>query len=186
MNLTADPSRPAVRRHLEESLAVVICASRCGALTREIRWIDVGSGAGFPGLVVAASTPCQVTLVEPRKRRAAFLELACHAIERCSSVVLRERVGSSTWMEKVVGGQDSRFSDSFDVATARAVMGPVEWLELGKNVVKDGGLVLVEASGELPEASNVRDVRYLRSVESVMGGVHAFRRVDSGVSRGTR
>jgi 16S rRNA (guanine527-N7)-methyltransferase len=37
------------------------------------RWIDIGSGAGFPGLVVAALTEREVWLVEPRKRRAAFL-----------------------------------------------------------------------------------------------------------------
>lgn len=41
-------------------------------------WLDIGSGAGFPGLVVALLTRRPVWLVEPRKRRADFLE-ACAA-----------------------------------------------------------------------------------------------------------
>jgi 16S rRNA (guanine527-N7)-methyltransferase len=37
------------------------------------RWLDVGSGAGLPGIVVAALTDREVILAEPRRRRAAFL-----------------------------------------------------------------------------------------------------------------
>lgn len=37
------------------------------------RWIDIGTGGGFPGMVVALAWDGHVTLVEPRKRRAAFL-----------------------------------------------------------------------------------------------------------------
>ncbi|SDA33220.1 16S rRNA (guanine(527)-N(7))-methyltransferase RsmG [Sphingomonas sp. NFR15] len=43
-------------------------------------WLDIGSGAGFPGLVVAALTDRPVTLAEPRKRRVAFLEAAADAL----------------------------------------------------------------------------------------------------------
>lgn len=40
------------------------------------RWIDLGSGAGFPGLVIALMSPCSVTLVESRALRIAYLERA--------------------------------------------------------------------------------------------------------------
>ncbi|CAN5366116.1 16S rRNA (guanine(527)-N(7))-methyltransferase RsmG [soil metagenome] len=43
-------------------------------------WLDIGSGAGFPGLVVAALTERRVTLAEPRKRRVAFLQAAAEAL----------------------------------------------------------------------------------------------------------
>ena len=43
-------------------------------------WLDIGSGAGFPGLVVAALTDRAVTLAEPRKRRVVFLEDAADAL----------------------------------------------------------------------------------------------------------
>ncbi len=39
-------------------------------------WIDLGSGAGFPGLVIALMAPCRVTLVESRSLRIAYLERA--------------------------------------------------------------------------------------------------------------
>lgn len=39
-------------------------------------WVDVGTGAGFPGLVIACVRPGPIVLVEPRRRRAEFLERA--------------------------------------------------------------------------------------------------------------
>ncbi len=38
-------------------------------------WLDLGTGAGFPGIVIAILTPFQVRMVESRKRRAEFLNL---------------------------------------------------------------------------------------------------------------
>jgi len=36
-------------------------------------WLDLGTGAGFPGLVIAAIRPAQVTMVESRRLRVDFL-----------------------------------------------------------------------------------------------------------------
>jgi 16S rRNA (guanine527-N7)-methyltransferase len=43
-------------------------------------WIDIGTGAGFPGMVVALLTDRPVQLVEPRAKRAAFLREAAEAL----------------------------------------------------------------------------------------------------------
>jgi 16S rRNA (guanine527-N7)-methyltransferase len=43
-------------------------------------WLDIGTGAGFPGLVAAALTDRPIWLVEPRKRRADFLSACCDAL----------------------------------------------------------------------------------------------------------
>ena len=43
-------------------------------------WLDIGSGAGFPGLVVAALSERPVWLVEPRRRRAEFLTSAVESL----------------------------------------------------------------------------------------------------------
>jgi 16S rRNA (guanine527-N7)-methyltransferase len=56
-------------------------------------WLDIGTGAGFPGLVVAALTDRPVHLVEPRRRRADFLGAAAAALG------IGERV--SVWASKV-------------------------------------------------------------------------------------
>jgi 16S rRNA (guanine527-N7)-methyltransferase len=43
-------------------------------------WIDLGSGAGFPGLIVAAIHPAEVTLVESRRLRVDFLTRAAEVL----------------------------------------------------------------------------------------------------------
>ncbi|MFC3309234.1 16S rRNA (guanine(527)-N(7))-methyltransferase RsmG [Blastomonas aquatica] len=60
------------QRHIVDSAQLLMFASP----TPTSRWIDLGSGAGFPGLVVALIAPCQVTLVESRGLRIAYLERA--------------------------------------------------------------------------------------------------------------
>ncbi len=61
-----------LERHYGESLAAL---SLLGEADRTL--VDIGSGAGFPGLVLAAARPdLEVTLVEPRQRKWAFLEQA--------------------------------------------------------------------------------------------------------------
>ena len=56
-------------------------------------WMDLGSGAGFPGLVIAALRPdCEVLLVESRARRIAWLERACKALELGRARVIGSRL----------------------------------------------------------------------------------------------
>lgn len=56
-------------RHLLDSAQLVPLTAAAG----EGDWIDIGSGAGFPGIVVAILTDRRLVLVEPRARRAALL-----------------------------------------------------------------------------------------------------------------
>lgn len=44
-------------------------------------WLDLGTGAGFPGLVIAALSSSQVTMVESRRLRAEFLERAASVLQ---------------------------------------------------------------------------------------------------------
>lgn len=60
------------QRHIVDSAQLL----RFAAPTPDDHWIDLGSGAGFPGLVIALLAPCQVTLVESRGLRIAYLERA--------------------------------------------------------------------------------------------------------------
>ncbi len=96
-----------VERHYGESLAAL-------PLIRptDRSLLDVGSGAGFPGLVLAVVLPhVGVTLVEPRERKWAFL---CTAVRRCglSSRCLNVRVGQPLSKE---------LPREIDVVTCRAV-----------------------------------------------------------------
>ncbi|NVE95411.1 16S rRNA (guanine(527)-N(7))-methyltransferase RsmG [Altererythrobacter lutimaris] len=64
-------------RHMADS------AQLLGFVSRETSgpWLDLGTGAGFPGLVIAALRPeMRVVLVESRARRVEFLERVCEAL----------------------------------------------------------------------------------------------------------
>lgn len=54
-------------------------------------WIDIGSGAGLPGLVIAILTGAPVTLVEPRRLRAEFLTRAAETLELANVTVLQAK-----------------------------------------------------------------------------------------------
>ena len=56
-------------------------------------WLDLGTGAGFPGLVIAALRPdCEVMMVESRNRRVEWLERACEAMNLERARVVGQRL----------------------------------------------------------------------------------------------
>jgi 16S rRNA (guanine527-N7)-methyltransferase len=56
-------------------------------------WLDLGTGAGFPGLVIAALRPeCKVIMVESRKRRAEWLRAIASELELRSAHVIESRL----------------------------------------------------------------------------------------------
>ena len=80
------------------------------------RVVDIGSGGGFPGLPLAICRPAvSFVLLEPRKKRAAFLRHVVRALPLENSSVEEARIQN-------VGGQ------TFDVATTRAVGGFSSWI----------------------------------------------------------
>ncbi|MFL6733098.1 MAG: 16S rRNA (guanine(527)-N(7))-methyltransferase RsmG [Sphingomicrobium sp.] len=76
------------------------------------KWVDLGSGAGLPGVVIAIVTTGAVTMVEPRRLRADFL----------SKVVADLKLEAEVWC-----GKAERIEGKFDVITARA-LAPLEKL----------------------------------------------------------
>lgn len=107
------------------------------------RVIDIGSGAGFPGLPLAiCRADLSVTLLEPRGKRAAFLRHIVRTLKLTNATVLEARI-------EEVGGQ------TFAVATTRAVGGFARWIGDAR-FLDPGGLLLAwtteadEVAGELP------------------------------------
>ena len=88
-------------RHILDSAQLMRFEPRCGA-----SWVDIGSGAGLPGIVVACLAQGPVTLVEPRRLRADFLHKVCESLALNASVFL---------------GKAERAHGKYDVITARAV-----------------------------------------------------------------
>jgi 16S rRNA (guanine527-N7)-methyltransferase len=90
-------------RHVLDSAQLVQFEPRPG-----VSWADIGSGAGLPGIVIALMVAGSVTLIEPRRLRADFLERMVAKLGLSNRVTV-----APSKVEKVQG--------SFDVITARAV-----------------------------------------------------------------
>lgn len=89
------------QRHILDSAQLVGLGRKDGS------WVDIGSGAGLPGMVIACLVDGPVTLVEPRRLRAGFLEQAARELGLSNVRV------DCTKAERVTG--------KFDCITARAV-----------------------------------------------------------------
>ncbi|OYW23462.1 MULTISPECIES: 16S rRNA (guanine(527)-N(7))-methyltransferase RsmG [unclassified Sphingomonas] len=85
------------------------------------RWIDIGSGAGFPGLVIGILTDRHVDLIEPRRKRATFLEATVAALG------LSDRVN-------VVCARAEQYRSTAAVISARAVAALPELLTAGAHL----------------------------------------------------
>jgi 16S rRNA (guanine527-N7)-methyltransferase len=123
--------------------------------------VDIGSGAGLPGLVLAMVLPdVAVTLLEPMERRCRFLAGCVAELELANVTVLRARAEDATVKA--------------DVATARAVAPLPRLAELAVGLVRPGGMVLAikgrTAVQELADAEPVLRRIGARSAEVVQAG----------------
>jgi 16S rRNA (guanine527-N7)-methyltransferase len=115
-NLTGAKSIDAIYKNIVDSLFPLTFINMPQTL------LDVGTGAGFPGLVLAIALPnTKVVLAEPLKKRVSFLKYAAIDLELLNVKVEAKRV------EKVE-------SDAFSLISSRAVTNTKLLLELTKNI----------------------------------------------------
>lgn len=126
-----------VERHYAESLAGLPLIPPVAETL-----VDVGSGAGFPGFVLAAARPSlDAVLVEPRERRWAFLTAASRAARlpcRCLDA-------------RVIDPLPQGLPDRIDVVTYRALKLPPEALSALATRFTAASRVLIWAGSEGPE-----------------------------------
>ncbi|MEO6576672.1 MAG: RsmG family class I SAM-dependent methyltransferase [Polyangiaceae bacterium] len=117
--------------------------------------VDVGVGAGAPGLALAILRPdLRVSLVEPLAKRTAFLRTCLGHLDRLDVSIHRMK-----------GDQlATQMPNAFDVAISRATLPPPDWLALGTRLVRPAGEVWVLlARDEPPEPGKTsleEDVSY--------------------------
>ncbi len=96
--------------------------------------IDIGSGAGIPGIPIKiVRSDCRLVLVESRRRRASFLTTVIRELGLADSEVLNTRA------EALVG----TLAGSFDVAVMRCAGAATKMLAVGAEFVAPGGVVVI-------------------------------------------
>ena len=147
-NLTAirEPEKM-VSHHLLDSLAVAPhLHARC--------LLDVGSGAGLPGIPLALANPgTQVTLLDSNHKKAAFLNQAVMELKLINAEVCSERVES--WQTQ----------NRFDVIISRAFSDMSEFVRVTRHLLAPGGMFAAmkglhpyEEIDKLPSDCKVRQV----------------------------
>lgn len=132
-----EPGR-AWKVHIDDSLTGL----EVPELRKATRIADIGSGAGFPGLVLAVAIPkAEVDLIESIGRKCAFIERAAKEAGIANARIKNAR------SEDLATGEAG---ETYDVVTARAVGRLSTLAELASPLLKDNG-VLVAWKGKRDE-----------------------------------
>jgi 16S rRNA (guanine527-N7)-methyltransferase len=134
--VAGDPAAPTTVRDpavaVDAHVADALVALELAPVRAARRVADLGSGAGFPGLVLAAALPdAEVALVEANRRKCAFLARAAVQMALTNVVVVADRAES--WS----AGIDTR-----DLVTARALAPLAVLVEYAAPLLAPGGRLL--------------------------------------------
>ncbi len=154
MNLTAiTGEEDTARQHFLDCGALLRCADFRGK-----RCVDVGSGAGFPGLVLKLLEPSlELTLLDSQQKRVGFQQEVCAALGLGGVTCLQGRAEEAAALR-----------ERFDIAVSRAVARLDLLCELCLPLVKPGGLFLA-MKGPAPEEELAEAAHAVR----VLGGGEA-------------
>ena len=124
------PEAQVVETHFLDSLTLLPFLDGAG----EVHLLDVGSGAGFPGLALACVRPdARFTLCEPRQKRVSFLRHVVRTLGLANVEVVADRVEA----------QASAWQGRFTHITSRAVAEPAAFLPLVRPLVTPATRVLL-------------------------------------------
>ncbi len=169
VNLTAITDPEGIEdRHFVDSLLLAAQPEVAG------RVVDVGSGAGFPGVVAKIYKPAlEVTLLEPTGKRLDFLRFACAELGLAGVDFLKERAEEAArkaWRER------------FDVAVARAVAAMPVLCEYCLPLVRPGGS-FIAMKGPDAAAECAAAAAALRALGGGTPALRAFTLPDGSVRR---
>lgn len=162
-NLTAVRDYESVqRRHFLESLAIGVALRSAGQLGGHERLLDLGSGAGLPGIPLAVAWPAlRVTLLEATGKKARFLQLAVETLALRHVAVVNARAEDAAHLPAL--------RERFDLVVARAVAPLDTLVELGLPFARVGG--------------NLAALKGSRAAEELRRAPGAIRRTGGGDAR---
>ena len=162
MNLTAitEPDEVALR-HFADSLTILPYIDRiCERIANEgkkdgaVTLVDVGTGAGFPGIPIKIMRPeINITLLDSLKKRLGFLDNVIGQLGLSGVTTVHARAEDA--------GKNGKYREKFDIAVARAVA-PM-------NILSEYCLPLVRKSGCFIAMKGPAEEEFSRAVK-VLGG----------------
>ena len=157
MNLTAITEMPeVVTKHFVDSLLVVKVSD--GIRTEAYSCIDVGTGAGFPGIPLKIAFPqLQITLLDSLNKRVGFLNTVIQELGLTGITAVHGRAEDF--------GRNKEYREQFDLCVSRAVANLSTLSEYCLPFVKAGGKFLPYKSGKVEE-----EAREAESAVKKLGG----------------
>ncbi|AFY54023.1 16S rRNA m(7)G-527 methyltransferase [Rivularia sp. PCC 7116] len=168
-------------KHLWDSLRGIkflISASKIKGQAEDketIKIIDLGTGAGFPGIPVAITVPnCTLNLVDSTKKKVNFIDGILPKLNL-------NNVKATTCRAEEIG-RDSEHRESYDMALIRAVATASTCAEYTLPLLKQGGLAVVYR-GSWTEKENIDTIN---AVEKLGGKIESIEQFNTPLSNGDR
>lgn len=138
VNLTANPhSEVIVTRHLPDALYLYRKMAIDLSVDQNTRFVDVGSGAGLPGLLLGILIPeLSTSLVESITKKCTFMRTVCHELGLDNVTVVNDRLEQAELPQA-------------DLVTSRATWPPEQWLVRAAGLLKSGGIAVVFTAEDL-------------------------------------
>lgn len=156
-----------LEKDLLDSLLLVPYLEECQTL------LDIGPGAGFPGIPIKIALPLiSLTLLEAKEKAMKFLESVQKELDLKKTVLVRERAESLN--------RKKGFEDKFDVVVGRAVAPLKKFLPWGAPFLKKGGKLLLQKGKKWEEeyGGASREIKkFHMALESVDPGLEGEQKI---------